>query len=443
MSEKNNRTFHIDSVQSALWRNWALGAGAISLPLLLGLWIPMFWIAIITVVEAWVLVVAMKSNYKGMINTCSLLLHLATRILITSALIMMGIVILCTDWLVPTVIHLQLYNSEIPFITCLIVFPCTIFFCLTWLYAGLGDTHCRDCQRRNGYYAGDNIAVTLYYKETRYQVILLLSLAILLGAIEYWYYFARYINSDFNAPDHFFFNFMPTAVYLLSLLFMYGRYVSMGTLYKALDPNGHTKRNRTVVRFLIFCGDELLAHLGPNNLFDTPAEKVINRTRSISENQARFMLQEMMPIENFSLRYCFTNDGFAIGSNIIHYAAFLPENLRDSVPDDDVWMNPYMLDAALAQNSLNPVFANELFRLHTITMAWKTYDRKGRRLYPIRHYRPTFRFRDLPNWDVDYDDETWFDIANNNEDRKFYRLRNFWNNITDVFNRKTQAPDGR
>ena len=87
----------------------------------------------------------------------------------------------------------------------------------------------------------------------------------------------------------------------------------------------------------------------------------------------------------------------------------------------------------------SPILANELFRIHTMTMAWKTYDRSGRRLYPIRHYRPTFRFRDLPDWNVDYDDETWFDVAHNNEDRYFFRLRAFWNRLTGVFSRKVRV----
>lgn len=442
MIERSDK-FHIDNVRSSLWRNWAMGFGALSLPLLLGMWIPMFWIAIISAIEAWALVAATKSNFMGMTSSCSIFLSLTIRILVASVIIMLGIVVLCTDWLVPTMIHLNLYNEEIPFVTCLIVFPCSVVFCTLWLYAGLGDSHCRDCMRRNGYYAGDNIAATLFFKESRYQVTLLLSLSLLLGAVEFWYYFTRYINSNFSTSDHFFFNFMPVAVYALSLLFMYGRYASMSVLYKALEPNGEKKRNRTVVRFLVFCGDELLTHPVSDKQYDTPAEKVINRTSSIGENEARAMLGDLLPVSDFRLRYCFTNDGFATGSNIIHYAAFIPEESRNAMPAADTWMNPYMLDAALASNALCPVLANELYRLHTITMAWKTYDRKGRRLYPIRHYRPTFRFRDLPDWNVDYDDASWFDIAHNNEDRRFFRLRNFWENITGIFNRKTHASDHR
>ena len=63
-------------------------------------------------------------------------------------------------------------------------------------------------------------------------------------------------------------------------------------------------------------------------------------------------------------------------------------------------------------------------------MAWKTYDRQGRRLYPIKHYRPTFRLRDLKDWDVDYSDLSWMSIAENNQDRPFFHTRRLWRKIT-------------
>ncbi|MDE6526139.1 MAG: hypothetical protein K2L75_02695, partial [Muribaculaceae bacterium] len=118
-----------------------------------------------------------------------------------------------------------------------------------------------------------------------------------------------------------------------------------------------------------------------------------------------------------------------------HYAAFVPS--EESVADlaSDQWFNAYMLDTALAANALSPLLANELYRIHTITMAWKTYDRQGKRLYPIKHYRPTFHLGDMRHWAVDYDDASWFDVAHNNEDRAFFRLRRLWMRMTGIFRR--------
>ena len=154
------------------------------------------------------------------------------------------------------------------------------------------------------------------------------------------------------------------------------------------------------------------------------------------------MLFRSSDISKFELRYCFTNEGMANGSNIIHYAAFINESERNAAGENNVWFNAYMIDNALAENALSPVLANEIYRIHTITMAWKTYDRNGKRLYPIRHYRPTFRFSDLPEWNVDYDDLSWLNIAQNNEDKHFFRLRRFFDNITGA-NRKNKVTDAQ
>ena len=92
-------------------------------------------------------------------------------------------------------------------------------------------------------------------------------------------------------------------------------------------------------------------------------------------------------------------------------------------------------DCALQSGTIATPLATELYRIHTITMAWKTYDRRGRRLYPVKNYRPTFRLGDLRKWDVDYDDTSWFSVAFNNEDRKFFRLRSLWQKVTGILDK--------
>ncbi len=427
-----------DITLRALWRNWAIGFGTIILPVIAALFVPKIWIPFICLGEAWLLISLMRTDIASGISACSLLIFLASRVLLITSLAMLVVVILCTDWLVPTVIHLELYNSEIPFITCLVIFPVTAAMCALCLVTGFGKEHCRRCQQRNGYYAGDSIVATLYYKEAKYQVSIMLYVSLALGVVEYWYYFARYINANMNDPDRFYFNYLPGAMYLISLFFMWGRYTNLRALYAELAQAKNSHNHSTVVRFLIFSANMLLLRQSEEGLWDTPAEKVIERTPAVGEKQSRNLLEEVIGTQDFSLRYCFTNEGFAAGSNVIHYAAFVDAASHPELEDKGQWFNTYMVDAALAANALEPVLANELYRIHTMTMAWKTYDRTGHRLYPIKHYRPTFRLADLKNWDIDYDDHLWFDIAANNEDRLFFRTRKLWHRITGLFRPKSE-----
>lgn len=75
---------------------------------------------------------------------------------------------------------------------------------------------------------------------------------------------------------------------------------------------------------------------------------------------------------------------------------------------------------------MSPALGAEFRRIYTVTMAWKTYDYNGKRLYPIKNYKPTFRLKDFGEWNVDYDDPNWLNIAYNNEDRFMFRLRGLW-----------------
>jgi hypothetical protein len=122
----------------------------------------------------------------------------------------------------------------------------------------------------------------------------------------------------------------------------------------------------------------------------------------------------------------------------VQYAIVFDSEFQELYKDfeDGEWCTLDMVDRYSAAGRLSPQLSHELHRIHTIAMAWKTYDHKGNRLYPIKHYRPTFRLRDLPNWTVDYDDLSWLSIAENNEDSRFFYIRKYWRKLFGIFNRR-------
>ena len=79
------------------------------------------------------------------------------------------------------------------------------------------------------------------------------------------------------------------------------------------------------------------------------------------------------------------------------------------------------------------MFSAEIIRVLTIARAYKTYDENGMRRYKVKHYRPAIAIKDLYNLDVDYSNPKWLYIADNNQDRSFFRFRRFWrNNISGI-----------
>lgn len=419
----------------AMWRNWAIGMGAMVLPIVLGMFMSLTWLPFVALAEIYVLATIYRRRTSEGIGASSLLIKIAEYTIIASALIMVAINIACTDWFLPTIITFKLYNREIPYIASLIIFPVNVFFCCWALYMGNAERHFRRCQRRSGDFAGESIVASLFLRETRYQVGTMLILSFLLAGIEYWYYFFRYINANLNDPDRFFFAYMPAVLYLVSLVMMRGRYIGMESMYSNLEDVSDTHRNTVKVRFLVFCEDELL--LAPNQYdrWDTPFSHTVKSRRAPGPAEVRKIFGDISGLKDFAMRYCFTTEGLVEGTSTVHYAIFIPDDTQgkaEAKAPGAKWFTSYLLDHAMATGALATSTAAELYRIYTITMAWKTYDSHGRRLYPIRGYRPTFRLGDLQNWDVDYDDTSWLHVSHYNEDRHLFRLRSLWARITGI-----------
>ena len=136
MIDGDSKIRSTDTMLKVVWRNWAVAYGAITLPLLVALFVPKIWVPFVCLAESYLLISLMRSDLDSSVSHCSLIAYLSSRMLLLTSAVMFIVVILCTDWLVPTVIHLDLYNSEIPFITCLVEFPATAVMCFCSLYLG-------------------------------------------------------------------------------------------------------------------------------------------------------------------------------------------------------------------------------------------------------------------------------------------------------------------
>ena len=206
-------------------------------------------------------------------------------------------------------------------------------------------------------------------------------------------------------------------------------------LYRALDPSLAGKLS-TLVRYLILDGDRLFMQADPEGLYDTPVQEIVMPGQpKVSNEVATRMFAEKSGTRDFSLRYLFTVGGFASAGDIKLYAVFFNEESKGATTFSENYpqaegMTNDRVDRIIHHREIAPMLLNEIYRIHTITMAWKTYDSNGMRLYPIKNYRPTFRLRDLHEWSVDYDDTSWLDVARNNQDKPFFRLRRLWNRIT-------------
>lgn len=159
--------------------------------------------------------------------------------------------------------------------------------------------------------------------------------------------------------------------------------------------------------------------------WDTPMVSELHNKESISEAEAIDNFREMSGISDFSLRSLFHTFDAAAKDDIAVFAVFLPDDTPAGKLKGE-WLNLYAIDRLYNAGMLTSQMSYDMHRIYIITMAWKCYTPDGKRLYPIKNYRPTFQLSDFKNWTVDYNDLRWFDVYKINEDRPFWRLRQFW-----------------
>lgn len=414
-----------------LWTNWLVAFGSVAVVLVLPLFMSKAWLPFVVVGLAYILLVYSRRESAGVMPGCVLTLRVAFLSLFWSAMVMELINILNSRLLFDGLIDWSHANRDIPYIVGLVVFPVVSLNCIWQTIRGYGTRFCRNCQARNGFYPGNGVVSSIYSRESRYQVALILYISLTLSVIEWWYYFCYYINVNMNTPDRFFFNYMPITIIVLSLVFMWMRYANLIHVIGPMAEN--EKEQYTSVRYLVLSGDYMLLAPVDDRRWDTPAHTELPPEMIVNDADARKYFARIYGGDDFRLRALYASKAHNMRTDVVHYAAFLPEN-ADGLPEQGRlhgdWFSLDQIDRMLKTAGISAELADEIYRIFTITMAWKTYDRTGRRLYPIRHYRPTFRLRDFPDWDVDYGDLSWLAVADNNQDRPFFRTRRLWRRLT-------------
>lgn len=301
-----------------------------------------------------------------------------------------------------------------------------IVMCLWVAFWGMEPTS--GLKRADGMRAGNSVLASLFRHEAHYQVRLMLVLAIAFSIVDYWYYFKYYINVNMNTPDVFFFNWMPISLYLLSLYFVWSRYNNIASI---IGPIATKARDKGVMmRYLVISGDRMLLTINEFDRWDTPAVTHMDRLDADNEAKVQDSFEQMSGNDDFQLKYLFDTGLSDMLPDVKHYAAFVNDEKFQGHDNLGSWFTLDQIDRFIKAARLSAELTDEIYRIFTITMAWKTYDSEGCRLYPIKNYRPTFRLRDLKDWEVDYNDLNWLAIADNNQDRPFFKTRRLWRKIT-------------
>lgn len=443
MQENTQSQSRIHAVHR-LWSTWAVSFGALTAVILMsGYLVPKIVMPAVVLILAGLLSAYASASVRRASMMCANLSQLMVKSLVVTAFVQIICLIICHTPSLNSLFGTG-GNQEIPYITSLIIYPSTAVIMAWSMLFGSRRNRCRACRQLRGTTTECDALGNVFSRVAHRQVSTMMWICLVVSAIEWAYYLLFYINSNINSPDKYFFFFVPVAVYILSLVYIGREYhVFISEIHQAFMVHGRGGMGRgSEVRFLVLRGDRMLIgkvqdrEMPAIEYADTPAQTEIAYTSAVSSQQAEKLFNELSGCNGgYELRQLYSTTLIAGVNNVYHYNVIMNDGCE--LPADwklgDDWVTLDQLDRLLKMGAMAPALAAELNRILTITMAWKTYDRQGRRLYPIKNYRPTFRLRDARDWDVDYNDPVWLSVASDNQDRPLYRLRRMLRKITGLW----------
>lgn len=427
-----------------LWRNWAVAVGLLTVLAVCSPIVPRQYLAPLNVIF-FIGLQWMHSALRGReVPSCSRLIQEVSAVMIVTGIFVIGLYFFARGEGLHE-LNGQPFDVNSPVIGILVTAPVAAIVTLLFLLNRREPAVCQKCKLRYGNVIEHGFIGDLFRREWRYQTGLLFALSVLLSIVDWGYYLTNYVNINLNRADSFFFIWMPLTMYVLSLVYLGVRYYSLWVYYCQNDE-GHLveTQSSSTLRYLIIHGDKILINMMTDTgrtfangakvkRFDTPA--IVRTQYCDHENihSAIKLFREHTGIADAEIRLIYTSPDEVTYQNMFHYFAFLPdaEEIADSKIEGE-WLNWGHLRQLAQQRLLGRDLLSELNRIYKVAMAWKTYDERGKRLYAIKHYKPTFRLRDVKSWDVNYDDGHWLTVDRMNED-------NFWYPVKRLFNKRMRA----
>lgn len=314
----------------------------------------------------------------------------------------------------------QPYNYSLPKMPVLFFAPFALVLTVWLKHKKRKCLFCQDCLSRLGMSPERCVLSRLYYKEATLQTDLIVYISIVLTVIEWFFYFKFYVNTNFNSLDIYVYVWLPITIFVSSLIFFTIRYYALKRYLCSDDFVISTK-----VRFLLISGNKIRIK-NEDIFFDTPAKVEIPYRRSISEIEVNDIFSKVSDYKRYKIRFLYQNSDFKTTSNVLHYAVFIHDDLNDDEDEILQWFNLDELKFLMGIKVISPLFKNEINRIYTYAMTWKTYEKTGKRRYKIKYYKPTFRLEDMETWGIDYNDPIWLYVSKVNEDSRFFKVRTFW-----------------
>lgn len=423
----------------SLWTNWAISVGFIVLPIILAPLVSSRVLPIIPLISVGLITALDRRNRVQPSPVCFRIPHMAQVILLLSAIVMFAASFIKSRAQIDYFTGQPITDPQ-RLLPVLKIFPVIVLVGLYNMIRLNNPRSCQTCRNKLGEAIDRGLIGVLYQRESKEQIKFLFWSGIVISCAAWVYYIFFYITVNINKADNYFFVVCPILWYVLSLIYFGIRYYTMWTYYCQNNETAKViERQGTTIRYLVICEDKILLRMPPMNgdvIFsddmkvDTAFKLTISFKENVTDNEAHDYFVDASEMKDSTTKLIFKSCDPAMYNNIFHYAAFVTDFEKASENLKGQWFTLSETNQMIREGMAASALAAELSRIYTVAMAWKAYDKSGNRLYEIKHYKPTFRLRDMPSWNVDYNDANWLYVARVNEDKPFFKLRRLWHKLT-------------
>lgn len=413
-----------------IWRNYAIGASAISLVPIVSYAFQSKVVPFLTLAFSLALFAFVRHNRRSRSESCVLIPYIVARVLLVYAFASYGIVVMAkysAEAFWETMLErLPYYTSMfLPLLTALL----TVFV----YKRHFRNVFCMDCLLRNGTPYERELLGHIYFKENRFLLPRIIKITSLLALVTWGCYFICDVDSGkISGWPVLIFVYSPVVFLVFDLIALRLRYWAIGVFYRKKliqddrEHGGHIK----LVRILLICGDRLYL-TKDNGRYDTPFQFTEPFSEAISlGNAVQYMSKKLGYVQSDFVKFCYGSMDLKNRRSVEHYFCFVDaypaSEKSDSIAENEGrWWTKHELEGQF-QNSFSKILCAELHRVFTVMLTSKVYYIDGSKTVQTKGYVPDFQISEIRTSTVDFSDNRWMILSKFNKDLSFRLLKKVW-----------------
>lgn len=421
----------------ATWRHWTLSLGLVMIMILLSLVVSREIFPVIPLAFAAMLALFIYNKHNRS-NQGLAIPYIVTVSLLIEAALLGGLNL--TERIIDIYeLTGKPANAELPVIVQLSISPVLALVSGVFILRRLGKG-----RFFRGRYGRSDVSIVqrMVWQETRYQTRLLFMLNAVQAVVVWLYTYYSFVTISINKPDSFFFFWLPIIVFVLSLVYLGFRCVSLWAFYIQNDPVMMLNPHRSsIIRCLIVCKNKIYlvrrrldVKQGIDTFYDSPVRLRVPYTKNFTTQDALRLFKQYTGLESGIKTFRFIFDALAqdTDNTLFHYLCVIDDDgvLDESRISDGGWYTMGDIKKMDRDHSLSTELSSELVYIYTVGTTSKRYDINGNRRYAIKGYSPIFHLGEAGESDIDFTDPRWLRVSRLNADKPLFHLRRFLQRLT-------------